>query len=137
MTSQVIDSFSHSLDCRRHRARWDDNSYGGTDAFVVQFLPGQTYRMEARATDAIAGGYYRLDVLYAAGSRPPGCAPVGTANAGDTIQGTLSFTSCQFPDDTFADLYQFNVTDTSALDLHLDSSSFDAYLDSVWTAKAT
>jgi hypothetical protein len=96
---------------------------------VVQFLPGQTYRLEARATDAISTGFYRLDVLYAAGPRPPGCAPVGTANPGDLLPGTLSFTSCQYPDDTFADLYQLNITDTTALDLRLDSSDFDAYLE--------
>ena len=36
-------------------------------AFLVQFLPGRTYRLEARATDAIASGFYRLDVRYTPG----------------------------------------------------------------------
>ena len=128
MTSQVIDGFLTLSTGDGTVLRWDDNSYGDTDPFVVQFLPGQTYRIEARATDVIAGGYYRLDVLYASGGQLPGCAPVGTASPGDTLQSALTFTSCQFPDDTFADLYQLKVTDTSALDLHLNSTDFDAYL---------
>jgi hypothetical protein len=128
MQSQVIDSFLTLETGDGTPLRWDDNSYGGSDAVVVQFLPAQTYRLEARAADAVAGGFYRIDVLYSAGSRPPGCAPLGTPGAGDTVQGTLSFTSCQYPDGTFADIYQLNVADTAALDLHLTSADFDAYL---------
>jgi hypothetical protein len=128
MQSQVIDAFLTLQTADGTPLRWDDNSYGGTDAFVAQFLPGQTYRLEARATDAITGGFYRLDVLYSAGGRPAGCVPLGTPAVGDTTQGTLSFTSCQYPDGTFADIYQFNVTDSTSLDLHLASGDFDAYL---------
>jgi hypothetical protein len=128
MTSQVTDGFLTLSSSDGSVLRWDDNSYGGTDPFIVQFLPGQTYRIEARATDAISSGYYRMDVLYAAGGRPTGCAPMGTANPGDLLPGTLSFTSCQFPDGTFADLYQIDVTDPAALDLRLDSTDFDTYL---------
>jgi hypothetical protein len=128
MTSQVIDGFLTLSTAGGAVLGWDDNSYGGADPFVVQFLPGQTYRIEARATDAISSGYYRLDVLYAAGARPPGCAPLTTASPGDTLQRSLAFTSCQFSDDTFADIYQLNVTDTIALDLRLDSPDFDAYM---------
>jgi hypothetical protein len=128
MQSQVIDSFLTLQTADGTTVRWDDNGYGGQDAFVVQFLPGQTYRLEARAADAIAGGYYRLDVVYSAGGRPAGCAPSGTPSVGDTVQGTLSFASCQYPDATFADIYQLNVTDSAALNLSLTSTDFDAYL---------
>ncbi len=128
MQSQVIDSFLTLQSSDGTALRWDDNSYGGTDSVILQFLPGQTYRLEARATDAISSGFYRLDVLYSGGSRPAGCFPAGLPAIGDTVQGTLSFASCQFPDDTFADIYQLNVTDTASLDIRLNSGEFDAYL---------
>jgi hypothetical protein len=128
MQSQVMDAFLTLEAADGTILRWDDNSYGGSDAFLVQFLPGRTYRLEARAADAVAGGFYRLDVLHSAGNRPPGCAPLGTPSAGDAVQGALSFTACQYTDGTFADIYQLNVSDTTALDIHLNSGDFDAYL---------
>ena len=128
MQSEVMDAFLTLQASDGTAMRWDDNGYGGADAVVIQYLPGQTYRLEARATDAIAGGFYRMDVLYSPGARPAGCAPTGTASPGDTIPGAISFTSCQYPDATFADIYQLNVADTTALDLHLASTDFDAYL---------
>jgi hypothetical protein len=128
MTSPAIDAFLTLQAADGTVLRWDDNSYGGTDAFVVQFLPGQTYRIAARASDAISSGYYRVDMVWAGGGPPVGCAPVSTVNPGDSVQGTLTFTGCQYPDDTFADVYQFTLSDITALDLHLDSPDFDAYL---------
>jgi hypothetical protein len=127
-TSPVIDSYLTLQNPDGSLLRWDDNSYGGLDAFVVQFLPGQTYRIGVQATDAIAAGYYRLDLLYAAGERPAGCAPLATLGAGDSVEGTLSFTACQYPDDTFADIYQINLADTTVLTLRLASSDFEPYL---------
>jgi hypothetical protein len=128
MQSQVIDAFLTLENVDGTPLRWDDNSYGGTDAFVVQFLPGQTYRLEARATDAVTSGFYRVDVLYSGGPRPVGCAPAGSPALGDTVQGTLTFTSCQYVDGTFADIYQFQVGDLTPVDLHLASTDFDSYL---------
>jgi hypothetical protein len=128
MQSQVIDSFLTLQNADGTVLRWDDNSYGGYDAAVIQFLPGRTYRLEARASDAIGSGYYRLDLLYAAGAGQTGCSPTGAVAAGDTVQGALAFTSCQYPDGTFADIYRLDVADTASLDLGLSSSDFDAYL---------
>ena len=128
MTSPAIDSFLSLQTAGGTILRWDDNSYGGFDPFVVQFLPGQTYRIAAQATDAISSGYYRLDLLYAPGGRPAGCAPRSAVAAGDSVQGTLSFTGCQYPDDTFSDIYQLSLADSAALDLRLTSADFDPYL---------
>jgi hypothetical protein len=127
MTSQAIDAFLTLQAADGTLLRWDDNSYGGSDAFLVQFLPAQTYRIAARASDAISGGVYRLDLRFSPG-QPSGCAPVGRVGPGDSVQATLSFSSCQYPSDTFADIYQLDITDTAALDLRLESPDFDAYL---------
>ena len=128
MTSTSIDSFLTLQTAEGAPLRWDDNSYGGFDPFVVQFLPGQTYRLAVQATDAIASGFYRLDLLYAAGGKPAGCAPLAAIAPGDTVQGALSFTACPYPDDTFADIYQLDLADSASLDLLVSSDDFDAYL---------
>jgi len=128
MTSTAIDGFLTVQTAEGTPLRWDDNSYGGFDPLVVQFLPGQTYRVAVQATDAISTGFYRLDVLYAAGGRPAGCGPLGALAAGDSVQGTISFTACQYPDDTFADIYQLDLAELTALDLRLNAADFDAYL---------
>jgi hypothetical protein len=128
MTSPAIDSFLSLQSAGGTVLRWDDNSYGGFDSFLVQFLPGATYRVAVQASNATSTGYYRLDVLYVAGERPAGCLPLGVIGSGTTVQGTLTFTGCPYSDDTFANLYQLEVTDTSALDLRLDSSDFDSFL---------
>jgi hypothetical protein len=57
-----------------------------------------------------------------------GCAPIAAVNPGDLQPGTLAFTGCQYPDDTFSDIYQLNLADITALDVRLDSTDFDAYL---------
>ena len=72
MTSPAIDSFLSLQSAGGTVLRWDDNSCGGFDSFLVQFLPGATYRLAVQASNAISTGYYRLDVLYVAGGRPGG-----------------------------------------------------------------
>jgi hypothetical protein len=62
------------------------------------------------------------------GPRPPLCTPKSTLNAGDTVTGTITYTGCQSTSNTFADLYQLNVTADATVDLRLNSSEFDAYL---------
>jgi hypothetical protein len=128
MTSTAIDGFLTLQTAEGAPLRWDDNSYGGFDPLVVQFLPGQTYRVAVQATDAIAAGFYRFDVLYTPGGRPVGCGPLAVLAAGDSVQGTIAFTACQYPDDTFADIYQLDLTELTALDLRLNAPDFDAYL---------
>ncbi len=128
MTSPVIDSFLTLLGPDGNVLRWDDNSYGAGDAIWIQFLPGQTYRIAAQAADAVRSGYYRLDVLFSPNNGKPGCAPRSTLGIGDSAAGNLDFTSCQYVDDTFADIYQLNLADTTAVDIRLDSQDFDAYL---------
>jgi hypothetical protein len=128
MTSPVIDGLVRLQTADGTPLRWDDNSYGGFDPFLVQFLPGQTYRLAVQATDAIATGYYRLDVLYAAGPRPAGCGPLQAIGSGDSVQGTLTFTACQYADDTFADIYRLEVAEDTGLDLRLNATEFDPHL---------
>lgn len=127
MTSRTLDSFLSIEDTEGKTLRSDDNSYGGGDALIVQFLPARTYRLAARSANGEAG-LYRLDLLFAAGGRPAGCAPLRSVAPGDSIRGRLDFTSCQYFDDTFADMYRLNVSETAQLDIRLEASEFDPIL---------
>ena len=44
------------------------------------------------------------------------------------MTGVITYTGCQYIDNTFADLYQMNLTADATIDLRLNSSEFDAYL---------
>ncbi len=128
MTSNSLDSLLTLTGGAGNVLRQDDHSYLDQNAAIVQYLPAGTYRLEARAAGAHTNGLYRVDLLYTQGGRPGFCAatPIG---AGDTVNSAIAFTSCQYPDDTFADIYRFNVADVSqALDIRADAPGFDAYL---------
>src|SRR5262249_55481308 len=72
------------------------------------------------------GGYYEVDLRTALGARPPLCNVKDKLTG--TISATLSFTSCQYPDATFADVYELDMPSDGTVDLNLKSSDFDAYL---------
>jgi hypothetical protein len=46
-----------------------------------------------------------------------------------TTQGSLGATSCQYRDDTFADLYRLQVSTPGSLHIEMDSDNLDAYLE--------
>ena len=48
--------------------------------------------------------------------------------AGATVSGVITYTGCQYTDNTFADLYQLNLAADATIDLRLNSSDFDVYL---------
>jgi hypothetical protein len=127
MTSTSVDAYLTLIDSQGTVLRRDDNSYGGTDSLIVQWLPGQTYTFGATASGGSQTGRYRIDVLYSPSDRPAGCLPLGDLATG-TTQGSLAFTSCQYNDDTFADLYRVQVTSPGNLSIEMDSDSLDAYL---------
>ena len=129
MTSLDLDSHLSIQDDQGNVLRSDDNSFGNGDAMLIQFLPAQTYRLVARSAFGGEVGRYRVDLLFASGDRPPGCQPSRDVRVGDTITGALGFTSCQYRDDTFADLYRLELADASAVDVTLHSARFDAYLE--------
>ncbi|HZT31977.1 MAG TPA: PPC domain-containing protein [Bryobacteraceae bacterium] len=128
MTSQNLDSFLALQDSQGNLLRWDDNSYGQQDAMLVQFLPAGTYRISARAAENSGGGLYELDLRVASGPRPAGCGPLRSVAPGDSVTAQLSYTSCQYPDDTFADLYQLTLAASTTLQIDMTSTDFDAYL---------
>jgi hypothetical protein len=128
MTSTEVDGFLTILDSNGSVLRSDDNSYGFGDPLILQFLPAGSYRMAARAASSTEGGYYRLDLLAAAGPRPPLCAPRGTLAMNGTQDGRITLGSCQYPDATFADMYRFQLAADTNIDLLLTSGDFDAAL---------
>jgi Bacterial pre-peptidase C-terminal domain len=128
MTSTALDAYLTLTDSQGTILRRDDNSFGGTDSLLVQWLPGQTYTFAASASGGSQTGRYRVDMQYSPGDRPAGCLPMGDLATG-TTQGSLSFTSCQYRDDTFADLYRLQVTTPGNLHIEMDSNSLDAYLE--------
>jgi len=127
MTSTSVDAYLTLTDSNGTVLRRDDNSYGGTDSMIVQWLPGQTYTFSASASGGSQTGRYRVDLIYSPGDRPAGCLPIGDLATG-TIQGSLNVNSCQYSDDTFADLYRLQVTAPGNLNIEMDSDSLDAFL---------
>jgi hypothetical protein len=128
MTSTSVDAYLTLTDSNGTVLRRDDNSYGGTDSMFVQWLPGQTYTFSASASGGSQTGRYRVDMIYSPGDRPAGCLPIGDLATG-AIQGSLNANSCQYNDDTFADLYRLQVTSPGNLNIEMDSDNLDAYLE--------
>jgi hypothetical protein len=128
MTSSDFDGLLTLETTQGNVLRRDDNSYGRFDALIVQYLAAGTYRLGAHSSRPNSGGLYRVDVLSAAGDRPPGCVPLRSLAFGDKIEGQLSFASCQYPGDTFAGIYRLDVAELSQVDIRLNSSQFDAFL---------
>jgi hypothetical protein len=98
------------------------------DPLIVQYLAAGTYRVEARAASSTVGGYYQVDLRTISGERPPFCASRGTLELGASASGTINFSRCQYPDATFADIYEFRLAGETTIDLRLNSDEFDAYL---------
>jgi hypothetical protein len=128
MTSSEVDGYLTLYDANGNVVRNDDNTYGSNDPLIVQYLPAGTYKLAARDASATVGGLYEVDLRTVTGPRPPLCAPRATVAAGATVTGVITYTGCQYTDNTFADLYQINLTADAALDLRLNSSEFDAYM---------
>jgi hypothetical protein len=129
MTSSNVDGYLTLTDSTGAVLRSDDNSYGLGDPLMIQHLAAGTYRLAARPASGTLGGLYQIDVRTILGSRPPFCAPKSTIPVGSTVTGTINFGSCQYTDNTFADIYKFELTaDSTTLDIRLNSSAFDAYL---------
>jgi hypothetical protein len=109
--------------------RHDQSSYAPNDPLIVQFLKAGTYQLLARsATSIAAGGLYQVTVIGTVGPRPVFCGAQPLLALGGTAAGTLSTTSCQYIDGTFADIYPVTLTADTSVDLRLDSAAFDAYL---------
>jgi len=69
-----------------------------------------------------------VDIQFSPGDRPAGCLPIGDLATGPT-QGSLGITSCQYRDDTFADLYRLQVATPGNVDIEMDSDDLDAFLE--------
>lgn len=106
--------------------RSDQNSYAGNNAALVQYLPAGTYTVQARSSDPNAAGLYSLYFLDAPGN-PQFCAPY-MLGANTTVSGQTSFTSCAWPDKTFADIYQLTLTDSLSVNFQVQSAAFDPFL---------
>jgi hypothetical protein len=127
MTSTEVDGFLSILDSNGSVLRSDDNSYGFGDPLILQYLPAGNYRIAARTAGSMRG-YYRVDLLAAAGPRPPFCTPRGTLAVGGSLDGTIGYGGCQYPDSTFADIYRFDLAVDTTIDVLMTSKDFDAAL---------
>jgi hypothetical protein len=128
MTSSDVAGYLTLTDSAGNALRTDTNSYSFGDPMIVQYLPAGTYRLAAQADGFSVGGYYEVDVRTALGPRPPFCGMQGTLAVGSGATGTIGYTSCQYLDGTFADIYQVQLTSSTTIDLRLNSIDFDAYL---------
>ncbi|MCU1237669.1 MAG: peptidase domain protein [Candidatus Solibacter sp.] len=128
MTSSEVDGYLTLTDAAGNVLRTDDNSYGSNDPLIVQYLRAGSYTLAARDASSTVGGLYEVDLRTSTGSRPPFCTPRGTLTPGMTATGVITYTGCQYLDNTFADFYQITLAADGPLDIRLDSSDFDAYL---------
>lgn len=128
MTSSDVDGFLTLTDSNGSVLRSDQNSYGSNDPFIVQYLPAGTYKLTARAVTNTVGGLYQLTLLGSLGARPPFCGSAGPLVLGGSISGTLGISSCQYTDNSFADVYQIQLANDTQVDLRLNSGAFDAFL---------
>jgi Bacterial pre-peptidase C-terminal domain. len=128
MTSTAVDSYLTLADSQGTVLRRDDNSFGGTDSLIAQWLPGQTYTFNASASGGSQTGRYRVDVAFVPGDRAAGCLPLGDLVTG-TTEGSLNVSSCQYRDDTFADVYRLQVASPGNVDIEMDSDTLDTYLE--------
>ena len=128
MTSSQVDGHLTLTDSSGNFLRSDEDSYAPNDPLIIQYLPAGTYQLQARAASSTAGGLYEVDVRTTPGSRPPFCVPQGGLTTGASISAALNYTSCQYPDSTFADVYAFTVNSNAVVNLELDSIAFAAYL---------
>lgn len=129
MTAQSIDSYLMLLDADGNPVRRDDNSYGGADALILQYLRAGTYRLVARSAAGGEIGRYRIEIFHAPGDRPIGCRPARSLAAGESLKGLLTLTSCQWSDDTFADVYRWETGAPGPVEVTLQSTQFDSYLE--------
>ena len=108
--------------------RNDQNSYADNNALIVQYLTAGTYTVRSRSADPTAEGVYSLYLLFAGGGPPNLCAPRNLSPSG-SVSGQTSFTSCAWYDNTFADIYQLNVTDAAQnIAVGAQSTDFDTFL---------
>jgi len=128
MTSSEVDGYLTLYDSNGNVMRSDDSSYGSNDPLIVQYLPAGTYKLAARAASSTVGGLYQVDLRTVTGPRPPFATPKVTVTPGDTVSGVITYTGCQYIDNTFADFYRMNLSADATIDLRLNSSDFDAYL---------
>jgi hypothetical protein len=108
--------------------RHDQSSYAPNDPLIVQFLKAGTYQLLARSASAVPGGLYQVTLVTTVGPRPPFCNALAAVPLGNSVNGTLSTTSCQWIDGTFADIYPVTLASDTAVDIRLNSTAFDAYL---------
>jgi hypothetical protein len=128
MTSTDVAGFLKLTDANGNVLRSDADSYSYNDPMIVQFLKAGTYQLQARAATAGSSGLYQMTLLGTAGVRPPFCAPLAALTAGSTVAGTITYGSCQYTDNTFADVYPLTLAAPASVDLQLTTSAFDPYL---------
>ncbi len=128
MTSSQVDGHLTLTDASGNFLRSDENSYAPGDPLIIEYLPAGTYQLQANAAATTAGGYYEVDVRTTAGPRPPFCIPQAGLTAGGSVNATLTYTSCQYTDSTFADIYGFTLNAAATANLALTTTAFSGYL---------
>ena len=140
MTSSQVPGHLTLADSYGNFLRSDEDSYAPGDPAIIQYLPAGTYQLQARAAGSTSGGLYEVDVRTTPGPHPPFCAAQPGLKPGVPINAALNYTSCQYADSTFADLYSFTLNAPATISLELDSTAFNGYLillDAIGNAIAT
>ena len=124
MTSTAFDAFLILSNSAGNVIASNDDGGGGTNSRIVQALAAGTYTVWANSYTAGATGSYQLSVTTASS----GCLTSAPISLGQTVNGGLETTDCRLADGSYADRWQLTLAATTALNISLTSTAFDAYL---------
>lgn len=131
MTSTAVDSYLRITDATGRVLIENDNSAGNRNARIDATFSAGTFFIQTTTRNPNEFGPYTLTVgTFFAGSHPA-CAFTSQApqvTFGTTILGTFSNTDCPLGDGTFMDLYRLVITQTTSVQIELNSNAVDSYL---------
>ncbi len=122
VTSSAIEGVLTLLDAKGNVLRWNQDGYIGSNPAIFQYLPAGTYNVQLRGAYP-STGKYRFDVLFNGIPTLPGCAAT-PLSLGASQAGVLGYSSCRYPDDTFAQWYQIVLPSAQSVQMQITSSSF-------------
>ena len=124
MSSDVLDAYV--IVTSSGGTQWtDDDSGPGTGARLEATLPAGTYTVRATSKAAGGGGAYRL---WVGRDAPPVIDTITLGTHGKTVDGSITHSEWLMPRGTYADVYRFVLTTTTAMRVNMMGSGVQPYI---------
>lgn len=127
LSSSAFDAYIFLWDASGTPVAAADGGGPGNDARLILSLPAGTYYVVANAYNVGETGSYTLKV-QASASAPCTLSGATTITLGTTTNGSLSTTDCVLQDGSYADVYQFSLGTSRAVQVDMASGAVDSYL---------